>query len=500
MDKIEAANKLIAFFGDSAGVRIIHSILVESSKYIIIILFAIYTWRCFSMFVGKDQEKKDKIYRRQNQIMYLIHFICALVLFLNSLDIKIILLYLAQAVFLVFVNKAYLYVYQNASKMVLGNMLMLLMIGFVMIGRLDFSYALRQLVFAAAICTAGLFIPFLIEKFAYFDRFGKAYAVLGLIFLALVFVIGTSKHGAKNWIVIGAFALQPSEFVKIIYVFFIAAFLARSAEWKDVVKAAAVAGLHVLILVAERDLGAALIYYITFLAVVYVASQRLSFLVLGLGALSAASVIAWKLFPHVQNRVIAWSNPWGENITGPGYQIAQSLFAIGTGSWFGMGLGEGLPERIPIAESDFIFSAISEELGAFFAICLILVEISCFVMFVNIALKMTKRFYKLTALGLAVEYIFQVFLTIGGVTKFIPSTGVTLPLVSYGGSSVISTITLFCIIQGMYVLNDQEEEDGETTKKQGNRERANRQGSGKKAAGRAAAGRKAYPKTEPARK
>lgn len=123
-----------------------------------------------------------------------------------------------------------------------------------------------------------------------------------------------------------------------------------------------------------------------------------------------------------------------------------------------MGLGEGLPSRIPVAESDFIFSAISEELGAFFAICLILVEVSCFILFINIALKMTRRFYKLTALGLAVEYIFQVFLTIGGVTKFIPSTGVTLPLVSYGGSSVISTIILFCIIQGMYVLNCQEEE------------------------------------------
>ncbi len=124
-----------------------------------------------------------------------------------------------------------------------------------------------------------------------------------------------------------------------------------------------------------------------------------------------------------------------------------------------MGLCEGLPYRITIAETAFIFSALSEELGAFFAICLILVEVSCFTLFVNVALKMTRRFYKLTALGLAVEYIFQVFLTIGGVTKFIPSTGVTLPLVSYGGSSVISTVILFCIIQGMYVLNCREEDD-----------------------------------------
>ena len=231
-----------------------------------------------------------------------------------------------------------------------------------------------------------------------------------------------------------------------------------------------------LILVAEKDLGAALIYYVTFLAILYVASQKTIYLVLGLGAGSVAAVVAYFLFSHVQTRVTAWRDPWG-TIDGAGFQVAQSLFAIGTGGWFGMGLGEGLPTKIPVADSDFIFSAISEELGAFFAICLILVEISCFVMFVNIALKMRRRFYKLTALGLAMEYIFQVFLTIGGVTKFIPSTGVTLPLVSYGGSSVISTTILFCIIQGMYVLNCREEE---------NIERAQERGGGEKKAARKA--------------
>ena len=128
-----------------------------------------------------------------------------------------------------------------------------------------------------------------------------------------------------------------------------------------------------------------------------------------------------------------------------------------------------MPGTIPVASSDFIFSAIGEELGVFFAICVILVEISCFVMFVNIALKMTRRFYKLTALGLAVEFIFQVFLTVGGAIKFIPSTGVTLPLVSYGGSSVISTVVLFSIIQGMYVLNREEAGDSEGKRRRGKR-------------------------------
>lgn len=457
MDKAEAAQKLMQLFGFSNAVRIIHSILVETSKYVIIILFAVYTWHCFTVFLGKNAERKDAIYRRQNKMMYAIHFICSLVLFLNSLDIKMFFLYIAQLAFLIFVNKAYIYVYKNASKLVLNNMLMLLMIGFVMIGRLNQDYAVRQIIFAAAICLVGLFIPLIIERFQHFDRFGSAYAVIGILMLALVFVIGKSVYGARNWIIIGGFAMQPSEFVKIIYVFFVAALLAQSTKLQDVVKVGAVAGIHVLILVAEKDLGAALIYYITFLAILYVASRQPLYLAAGVGAGSVAAVVAYHLFTHVQTRVIAWKDPWG-TIDKAGYQIAQSLFAIGTGGWFGMGLGEGLPGKIPVAESDFIFSAISEEFGAFFAICLILVEVSCFILFVNIALKMTRRFYKLTALGLAIEYIFQVFLTIGGVTKFIPSTGVTLPLVSYGGSSVISTVILFCIIQGMYVLNCQEEE------------------------------------------
>lgn len=460
MDKREAAERLTRLFGNLNAIGVCHSVVVEFSKYIMIILFALYTLHCFSVFLGKSEERKERIYHRQNRIMYSIHAVSALVLFLNSLDVKQLVIYVLQLVLLIFVNKAYIFVYKKASKMVLNNMLMLLMIGFVMIGRIRQSYVIKQMFFAAAICVVGLFIPFLIEKFKYFNRFGVVYAGIGILFLALVFVIGTEKYGARNWIMVGGFALQPSEFVKIIYVFFLAAFLANVVKLKDVIMTGAVAGAHVLILVSEKDLGAALIFFITFLGMLYVATGKGIYLFIGLAGGAVAAVGAYFVFSHVRTRVTAWRDPWG-TIDGAGYQVARSLFAIGTGGWFGMGLGEGIPAKIPIAESDFIFSVICEELGGFFAICLILVEVSCFVMFVNIALKMRRRFYKLVAIGLAVEYIFQVFLTIGGVTKFIPSTGVTLPLVSYGGSSVISTIVLFCIIQGMYVLNEEKTEDGE---------------------------------------
>lgn len=461
MNKREAAKKLMEVFGDLNWIGVLHSIVVEASKYIIIILFAVYTWHCFTVFIGKNIERQDRIYKRQKTIMYVIHFICSLVLYLNSLSVQILGFYAAQVIFLVLVDKAYLYVYRNLSKMVMNNMLMLLCIGFLMIERLDSASAVRQMIFAGVIAFIGLFIPWLIERFSYFDRFGWIYAVMGILFLALVFVIGEEHYGAKNWINIGGFALQPSEFVKIIYVFFIAALLAKSTEFLDVVKVSAVAAVHVLILVAEKDLGAALIFFFTYALILYVASQNSLYLLAASAMGVVAAVAGWKLFHHVQVRVQAWQDPWG-SIDSDGYQVAHSLFAIGTGGWFGMGLGEGMPYKIPVATSDFIFSAICEELGGLFAICLILVEVSCFIMFVNIALKMTRRFYKLTALGLAMEYIFQVFLTIGGVTKFIPSTGVTLPLISYGGSSIISTMVLFFIIQGMYVLNFREGEPDET--------------------------------------
>lgn len=479
MDKREAAKRLMELFGNVNGIAVLHSVVVGLSKYIILILFAIYTWHCFTVFIGKNMERKEEIYKRQKRIMFTIHFICSLVLFLNSLSVQILGFYVAQVLFLVFVDKAYSYVYKNLSKLVMNNMLMLLTIGFLMLERLNTGYAMKQMLFAAIISFVGLFIPWLIERFSYFDCFGWGYALLGIAMLALVFVIGKEQFGAKNWIAIGSFAMQPSEFVKIIFVFFIAALFARSTKFYDVVRVSAVAAVHVLILVAEKDLGAALIYFITYVIVLYVSSQNPAYLLAAAGAGVVASVVAWKLFSHVQVRVLAWQDPWS-TIDNEGYQVARSLFAIGTGGWFGMGLGEGMPNSIPVASSDFIFSAICEELGVFFAICLILVEVSCFVLFVNIALKMKRRFYKLTALGLAVEYIFQVFLTIGGVTKFIPSTGVTLPLISYGGSSVISTIVLFCIIQGMYVLNFGEEEPDEPEeeyaktrrKRAGNRRRA----------------------------
>lgn len=431
--------------------------IVEIARYVIILLFALYTFYSFRAFAGKNKEKQNRIFAAQRTLTLLLHATMSAILIMENKEIIYVALWAIEFAFYLVFIKIYQACYKGLSKLVLNNMMMCMMVGFVILGRLSSSYAIHQIVLATVAMVFCIFVPLIIEKLRILERMGWQFALLGILFLMLVFVIGIEKYGSRNWISIGGIAIQPSEFVKILYVFFMASLLSRTAKFKHIVVITAVAAVHVIILVAEKDLGAALIYFVTYIFVLYVATTKVVYLGAGLAGGTVASVIAYHLFSHVQTRVQAWRDPWSE-INGGGYQVAQSLFAIGTGGFIGMGLGKGLPGSVPVVESDFVFSAISEELGGVFAICLILVYLSSYIMFVNIAMKMKKQFYKLTAFGLSVEFIFQVFLCVGGVTKFIPSTGVTLPLISYGGSSIMTTIIIFSIIQGMYVLNGKEEE------------------------------------------
>jgi peptidoglycan glycosyltransferase len=270
--------------------------------------------------------------------------------------------------------------------------------------------------------------------------------------LLVVLFLAETKFGAKNWVEIKNTTIQPSEFVKIIFVFCIASMLSKVTKFRHVVYISLLAAAHVIILVLEKDLGAALLFFVTYFVMLYIARKNGLYILLGTGFGTLAAVIAYRIpqFNHVRVRVLAWMDPWS-NAAGEGYQVAQSLFAIGTGSWFGLGITKGLPYKIPVRESDFIFSVICEELGVITGIMIILICLSNYIMFINIAMQIKKIFYKLIAVGLSTMYIFQVLLTIGGAVKFIPSTGVTLPFISYGGSSILSSLIVFSVIQGLYV-------------------------------------------------
>ena len=431
------------------------NVIIHISKYILAILAASYAMKCFTVFSDRHEYDRGHVYIVQNVLMFFIHFICYLIIYLMTKDMKMLYFYAAQVVLFLVTLIVYGTVYKNASRLIINNMCYLLMVGFVILTRLDFDMAIRQFAIALAAVCISLIIPAFILRVRVVDKWGKFLGIFGFLMIASVFVFGKSMYGATNWISIGGFSLQPSELAKIVFVFFVAAMLARDTSFRQIVITTAAAAVYVLVLVIEKDLGAAVIFFITYLVMLYVATRQFRYMALGLAAGSGAAVVAYQLFAHVRTRVIAWKDPWG-NYNDAGYQIAQSLFAIGTGGWFGMGLFKGKPNTIPVVVSDFVFSAISEEMGALFAICLILVYFSCFLMFINISLQLVKPFYKLVAMGLSTAYGIQLFLCIGGVIKLIPHTGVTMPLISYGGSSVLSTIIIFAVIQGLYLLRQRE--------------------------------------------
>lgn len=436
--------------------------IIEVSKYVLIFLMAVYTYLNFSYFRFHDVWEQNQTCARQNVMMFFIHLIAYAILFLKSEDERIILFYLAQLIFFAAYIGLYRLFYRNMSRILVNNMCMLLCVGFIMLTRLSFDKAIRQFLIVAVSALITWIIPFIMDRVWQLAKIPWIYGFLGLGLLVVVWIIGNNSFGAQLSVSIGGIAFQPSEFVKISFVFFVATMFYQDIDRRTVILTTAMAGAHVLVLVLSKDLGSALIFFVTYLAMLFVATTNVLYLLGGLLGGCGAAVLAYHLFAHVRTRVEAWRNPWAD-IDNRGYQITQSLFAIGTGGWFGMGLYQGMPYKIPVVEKDFIFAAISEELGGIFAMCVILICAGCFLQFVMIAAKMQALFYKLIAFGLAVVYAVQVFLTIGGVTKFIPSTGVTLPFVSYGGSSVLSTFLLFGVIQGLYILkkNDEDEEEEE---------------------------------------
>lgn len=440
------------------------NLIIELTKYMSIFLFAIYTFICFTALSRRKSPKRQKrILKKQTKLVFWIHLNSFLAIFAVKQEWNVFIAYAMQAALLCCILVIYKYIYKRASGLVVNNMCMLLAIGFVILYRLDPQEAMRQYQIAVAAVAITLIVPFFIQKFHFLKKLTWVYAAIGILLLLVVVVAGKTgrekeSYGANLSLSIGGVAIQPSEFVKILFVFMVASMLCKSTSLRQVMITSAAAAVHVLILVASKDLGAALIFFITYLIMLYVATQSLLYFSGGILSAAAASVVAYHLFYHVRVRVIAWKDPLAV-IDDAGYQVSQSLFAIGTGGWFGLGLYQGMPKKIPVVDQDFVFAAVSEEMGGLFAICLIMVCASCYLMFLNIAMQIHDPFYKLTALGLGTVYGFQVFLTIGGVIKFIPSTGVTLPFVSYGGSSLLSTFIIFAIIQGLYILREDEGED-----------------------------------------
>lgn len=446
------------------------NIICEISKYLIILFMVLYTVKCFSVMTSEDEESKKSKLNKQIVYVFIIHFLCYLTMYLRTNSVKILVFYSVQIFVAIFYMIVYHSIYKGSSRLLTNNSAFLLLIGYTMLTRLNFSLAVKQFIMATAGLILFAFVPVIMSKWKKLKDMGVVYGIVGLGFLMTVFIpgLGMEQYGSRNWIHIGTFTLQPMEFVKILFVFFVASTLVKANTFMDLMVNAAISAAFMGVLVLEKDLGAAVIFYITYVCMVYLATSRPVFLgggiMLGVGAVVAGyALFKDSLFRHVMVRVEAWKNPFRYIDTG-GYQVSQSLFAMGTGGYMGSGLTMGKADTIPVSESDFIFSAICEEMGVIFGLALILVFVSVFISFFNVAMKCRSPFYKYVAFGFGMIFSIQALLNLGGVTKFIPSTGVTLPLVSYGVSSVLSTLIVFSIVQGICVINDKEATKNEKEK------------------------------------
>lgn len=430
----------------------------EFSKYVITLLIALYTYESFAVFRKKQESDRNGIYTRQNILMFGLHFSCFIVICFETGDITYLFFYAFQQIVLYATVILSRMLYPKTNRLLVNNMCMLLTVGFVILTRLSLGKAIRQFIIVMISLVIALVIPFFVSRFRFLKEWKWIYAAAGIVALGIVLVLGQTTYGSKLSYTIAGLTFQPSEFVKIIFVFFVASALYKAAGFFEVFTTAVIAAAHVIILVCSKDLGSALIFFVVYVLMVVVASRNWLYLLAGVSGGSVAAYLAYRVFPHIQVRVQAFKDPWSV-IDSTGYQITQSLFAITSGGWFGLGLFKGTPESIPFVEADFIFSAITEELGLLFALCVILICVSSFVMFMNISMNLKDKFYQLTAFGLGVTYIFQVFLTIGGGCKFIPLTGVTLPFISYGGSSVLTTLIMFSITEGLSMIQEEEAEE-----------------------------------------
>ena len=346
-------------------------IVIEISRYMMIICMAVYTIQCFAVFRFSNEYDRKGIYLRQNFFMVIVHFMGFVSLYAQNQDIKYFKAYLIQQLGILAILIVYKAVYPRANALIINNMCMLITIGLIILTRISYNRAMRQfyiVMFAAAIT---LVVPFVISRIRFFEKFKWVYVGVGIFSLSAVLLFSSVINGSKLNINIASYTFQPSEYVKIVFVFAISSILAHGRQLKDILISAAVAAIHVLLLVLSKDLGSAIIFFVVYFAILYAATRNILYYLIGLVSGAAGAVAGYKLFRHVRVRVTAFLDPMG-NITDAGYQIAQSLFAIGTGGWLGMGIGQGAPSTIPVVAADFIFSAICEELGVVFGMCLVL--------------------------------------------------------------------------------------------------------------------------------
>ena len=339
---------------------------------------------------------------------------------------------------------------------------MLTTLGIIMLYRLDPILGWKQIIWfvlgnVVFFCTA-----FIYRKVNFWERLLYLYPTISLVLFLLTIILGTKVKGATNWILIGNFSFQPSELMKLVFIFFIAAYFSNPEKLtikdmkishRDISLGSkwvfmGLVYLQMGLLIIQRELGTVLLFFMIYLVLTYIYDNDYRFLWFNIGLFVVGGACGVATLHYVQVRFASWHNPWAD-IAGKGYQIAQSLFGIGAGGFWGTGIGLGQPQYIPEVHTDFIFSAICEEMGIFGGIGVILLFFILVYRGLKIALGIKNTFHRAVAIGVSVMFGFQSFIIIGGVIQLIPLTGITLPFISYGGSSLTTSFLALGILQGI---------------------------------------------------
>ncbi len=327
-------------------------------------------------------------------------------------------------------------------------------IGIAFVFRLAPKLAVNQLMWLFAGIALMLITLVMVRSISELARYKYTIMIFGILLMLLPAAVGVEHYGSKIWISIGGMSFQPGEIAKILIVLFLAAYMADNREmlsvsqrkvgkiyipdFKTLFPLLFMLGITLLIVVFEKDLGSALLFFGLFLVMIYVCTGRISYVIISLLLLSLAAVALYFTMAHVRSRVNIWINPF-DYAQDQGYQLVQALYSMADGGLFGTGIGRGMPTTIPVVESDFIFAAMAEEMGLLGASAVLLLFLLFCIRGFATAARARRDVDAFAAVGLTASISFQAFVIVGGVTGLIPLTGVTLPFMSQGGSSLIAS-------------------------------------------------------------
>lgn len=343
--------------------------------------------------------------------------------------------------------------YPDGDKFILIFASVLAVVGVAMLYRINPNTAIKQLIWIALGIIVYILIVVILPDLKSFAKYKNVYMIITLVLMPLALIFGTEQFGAKNWILIGPISFQPSEFAKIALVLYLAAALATyeskksfKEEVKQLFQPALVAGFSMGCMVLQRDLGSALIFFGISITLLYVATSKKKYVFTALGLAAIGSVAGYTMFGHVRERVMIWRDPW-KYALGSSYQIVEGMYSIAAGGLFGVGLGQGHFQNLPVKESDMIYAIICEEFGIIFAIGLMIIYFLLFYRGIRAAFVTKDSYSQLIAVGFSTMIACQTLVIIGGIFSVIPLTGITLPIISYGGSSVLTIFFALGILQ-----------------------------------------------------